>query len=885
MRIVTSTEVLYWKNRFSEKPALWAAVDPSWAAQLGGKALPPGLGAVLADRFTDFPAGGLVSGPLQFAAALCAALHMERYGGAEEFGTGTAAEPGFWFSVRDPVHARVLAPEVASFVAWTVELATGDSEEIARTLEKLIERTEPVALDQTIRAMLAECDRRGIPWRRLDSTLRAVRLGQGASQAWQLESLTGVDSALGGRLAKDKAASFRLLADVALPVGRFALAGSADRAVTLAGSFVGYPLVAKPNTGGKGRSVFVGLSGPDQVRKAADQILAQGIPVLLQSVIPGDDHRLLVVDGRLIAVARRNPAAVVGDGVNSVETLVRNENRNPNRGSGFRKLMNFISLDVEVDRVLAGQGLNLASVPAAGRRVLLRRTANISTGGTATDFTGTIHPDNRRLAERAARALGLKVAGVDFLTPDITRSWREVGGGICEVNTTVGLRPHWLANPKQNVVAPILDLVYPSGSASRIPIALVTGSNGKTTTTRMIGSILKAAGHTVGMATTDGVQVDGEWLTEGDVAGARGAALVLQEPTVTAAALETARGGVLKRGIYLEQCGVAALLNVQLEQVGIDGIDTLEEMAALKRKVLETARSGVVLNAGDALCREMAGTFPIEKTVLFSPDPQLPALAGHLEAGGRVVTLETDTLGAEKIVLRQSRGATETVMDVTDAPATLDGRVRHNVHNALAATALGWAIGIEPQVIAEGLRSFHADVANAPGRFNFLERFPVDVMLDYAHNPPGLREAVASLDRFPRNGRRLFVLSSPGNRPDDQLRDMGRVAAPHADLFVCMERLDRRRGRAEGEIARLIAEGLVGSGVPRERIHAGLNQEDAVKLGISLADQPGDLLAIFYTEFKLVLRQLEAAFAELGAAQSAPEAGSLRPVERARALG
>jgi cyanophycin synthetase len=547
--------------------------------------------------------------------------------------------------------------------------------------------------------------------------------------------------------------------------------------------------------------------------------------------------------------------------------------------------MNFISLDAEVDRVLAGQGLNLASVPAAGRRVLLRRTANISTGGTATDFTGTIHPDNRRLAERAARALGLKVAGVDFLTPDITRSWREVGGGICEVNTTVGLRPHWLANPKQNVVAPILDLVYPSGSASRIPIALVTGSNGKTTTTRMIGSILKAAGHTVGMATTDGVQVDGEWLAEGDVAGARGAALVLQEPTVTAAALETARGGVLKRGIYLEQCDVAALLNVQLEQVGIDGIDTLEEMAALKRKVLETARNGVVLNAGDALCREMAGTFPIEKTILFALDTPGGFGEEHLKRGGRLVTLGVPQSGAETILLREGLEPPLPVIAAADIPATLGGHVRHNIDNALAATAMAWALGIDRETIAAGLGNFAADLETSPGRFNFIDRFPAKVLLDFGNNPPALREAMAALARIPKTGRRVFVISSPGNRPDDQIRDMGRVAAPHADLFVCMERIEKRRGRAEGEIARLMSDGLAEFGVARERIHSGLSQEDAVRLGVSLVDKPDDLLAIFYTEANLVLRQLEAAFAAHLPARLAREAAPTRPVERARASG
>ncbi len=858
MRIVTTTEAFFWKNRYSEVPVMAASVDPSWAAQLRTRKLPAHLATTLPEHLPNFPRAALQASPLAFTAALCFALHDERYGAPEVYGV-TPDETAFWFALRDPGQAGYIAGEVANFVAWLTELATGDIEEFNTAFTKLQERAEAAALDQTIRAVLAECDRRGIPWRRLETTFRVVRLGQGHRQAWQMESLPGLDSGLAQRITRDKGASFRVLSEIALPVGRFAVAGTIEQAMQAA-AVMGFPLVAKPNTGGKGTLVFVGLTSADQVRQAAEKILAFGTPVLLQSVFKGDDHRLLVVGGRLVAAARRNPASVVGDGVNSVEALVRTENRHPDRGPGFRKLMNYITLDDEVGRVLAGQGLRLTSIPMAGQRVFLRRTSNIHTGGTATDFTHTIHPDNRMLAERAARAIGLRVAGVDFLTPDITRSWREVGGGICEVNTTVGLRPHWLANRSQNVVAPIVDLAFPDGGTGRIPIALVTGSNGKTTTTRMLARILTAAGHRVGVATTDGVQVGDEWLLEGDVAGTRGAPVVLQEPTVTAAVLETARGGILQRGIYVEECDVAALLKVQPEQVGIDGIDTVEDMARVKRKVLDTARNGFVLNADDDMCRAMAGDFPRDKTILFSMDPASAFARVHREQGGRVVTL-AESGGAEVLVRQDADGATDTVIGVAEIPATLGGRVRHNVENALAATALAWAMGIDRTVIAEGLRAFGADLGSSPGRFNLLDGFPAKVLLDYAHNPPALRQSMAALATLPREGRRVIVLTSPGNRPDDQIRDCGRAVAGNADFYVCMERLDRRRGRSEGEIARLLSEGLAESGVAADRIRLAVTQEQAVAVGAGLVREPDDLLAIFYTEFRPVLVQLKAAFA------------------------
>jgi cyanophycin synthetase len=340
---------------------------------------------------------------------------------------------------------------------------------------------------------------------------------------------------------------------------------------------------------------------------------------------------------------------------------------------------------------------------------------------------------------------------------------------------------------------------------------------------------------------------------------------VLREPTVTAAVLETARGGILRRGIYVDRCSVAALLNVAQEQVGIDGIETLEEMARLKRKVIETARDGYVLNAGDEFCRAIAAELPRGKTILFSLDPATPFGSDHVEAGGRLVAAARCD-GKETISLVENGRAPLPIVAVDEIPATFGGSVRHNVDNALAATALALAMNIDRDAIATALRAFAADIAHSAGRFNLLEGLPVRVLVDTASNPPALRRALAAAATISVSGRRIIVLASPGNRPDEQIRDMGRAAADHASFYVCMERTDTRRGRREGEIAQLIRAGLVESGVPADRIRTALTQEDGIEAGIALASGRGDLLSLFYTDFKATLRQLDDAFASSGPA-------------------
>ena len=720
------------------------------------------------------------------------------------------ARDQFWFSAVDPFYGLAVAREAVSVFNWLTSRHPNTAQ-IAQALEQFDDRCEKTALDQSIRAVITEAGHRGIPWFRLGPGLRDVQFGQGRYQRRMRETLTSQESLLAATYSRDKALTLGLLSSVGLPVGMCAAVSGPDQAVTVAKT-IGFPVVIKPTVGQKGTGVIIGLTTPDAVHQAAKSLLRGG-DLLVQSFLPGQDHRLLVVSGRFVAGARRDPAAVVGDGKRTIERLIEIANADPRRGKGFSKLMNNIVIDDELRRVLTEQGYALDSVPDQSRVVRLRLTANIATGGTAVDVTDSIHPDNVRLAERAALALGLNVAGVDFITPDINKSWREVGGGICEVNASVGLRPHWLANPLQDVVGAILNTIFPPGKDGRIPTALVTGSNGKTTTTRMLAHILRSAGHVVGAATTDGVLIDDEIIAEGDLAGPTGASLVLREPTVSAAVLETARGGVIKSGIYLDRCDVAALLNVDREQIEIDGIQTLDDMARLKKKVVETAREAVIVNAEDRRCMEIAHEFPIAQTVLFAVNPSIPAIREHVADGGTVVTLREDG-GKANVVIRTAAGDIQ-LLEVAKIPATHGGIVRHNVANALAAAALAYGMKVQNDTIATGLSTFRASIEQCPGRFNLIDSLPAHVLFDYAHNPPALESAVTAIDLLSCSGRRICAFTSAGNRTNHQIEACADSVAGHFDHYVCFERAELRRGRAPCEINELLVGALIKGGVDR----------------------------------------------------------------------
>ncbi len=700
-------------------------------------------------------------------------------------------------------------------------------------------------LNQLTAAVVAEADRRGIPWVRLSEVGQFVQLGQGHLRKRAWETVVEGAGSLAARLGADKAVTNGLLSALGYPVPDQRLVLNAREAVEAAEA-IGYPVVVKPCHGQKGQGVTAHLTSPDQVARAFERA-ARGDTVVVERHVPGDDHRLLVVGGRLVAAAQRVPARVVGDGARSVAALVSELNLDPRRGRNYDKLMERVELDQEALDLLREQGLTPESVPPGGRVVTLRRAANVSRGGSAVDVTERVHPDNRRVAEGVAQAVGLEVMGLDFLTPDIGRSWREVGGAVIEINSDPGLRPHWVGDPKRDVVGPIVDLLFPPGAPVRVPTAAVTGSLGKTTTCRMLAHVLAAAGRTVGLSTTLGIEVGGERVERGDYAGGQAALRLLRDPRVEAGVFEMARGGLLKRGMGLDLCDVGAVLNVLDNHVGLDGVESRDELARVKRLVVENAREMAVLSADDPRCLAMREHTSARRVCLVSGRPDNPEYLAHVEGGGCGVHLRGG--GETGVIVLVDAGEAREVVRAADVPATFGGRSTPKVTNAMFAVGMAHGLGVPAGTIGRALAVFASDFDSSPGRLNLYPGHPFQVLLDWCDGPQAAGELASLAGRLAVPGRRLLLLSAPGNRSDAYLRATAAAVAGGFQEYVCCDWFDLR-GRQPGETASLLGDGLVEAGVAPARVRVLPSQEEALQALLGSA-RPGDLavVATFYSDW------------------------------------
>jgi cyanophycin synthetase len=638
-------------------------------------------------------------------------------------------------------------------------------------------------------------------------------------------------------------------------VPRQALVRDPEEAVAAAAD-VGYPVVVKPYDGNHGRGVTIGVASPDDVRRAFALAAEHSTAVLVESFIAGHDHRMLVVAGELVAVSKRVPGHVVGDGRRTVAELVAEVNADPRRGIGHEKVLTQLRLDEQAHSCLAALGYTPESVPAAGEEVMLRRTANLSTGGTAADVTDVVHPDNAEMAVRAIQAVGLDVGGVDFLTPDVTRSYKEIGGAICEVNAAPGFRMHMAPSEgrARDVAGKVIDMLFPPGTPASIPIAAVTGTNGKTTTARMLAHIHKMAGRRVGLTTTDGVYVDGQRTVEGDMTGPTAARIVLSDPAVDVAVLETARGGLLRAGMATRRVDVGAVLNVQPDHLGQKGIDTLEQLALVKRTVVEVATDTAVLNADDPLTARMAAHTKAAHVCYVTMDPANRLVAEHVRAGGRAVALETGVSG--RMITIYDRGAHIPLVWTHLIPAALDGRAEFNVQNAMFAAAMAFSMGVRLEDIRHGLRTFTSTFYQAPGRLNVYDGHPFTVLFDYAHNANAVAALVDTAARMDVQGRRIMVLSAPGDRRDDDVRATARAAAAGGfEHYIC-RRDDNPRGRGDDEVPRMLAETLAASGVPADRVEVVVREVDAIERALSLGEK-GDLVIVCADALERGWQQIE----------------------------
>jgi cyanophycin synthetase len=572
--------------------------------------------------------------------------------------------------------------------------------------------------------------------------------------------------------------------------------------------------------------VTIGVMNAQDAAAAYASAAEQGSAVIVEQQFIGNDYRMLVVDGKLVAVAERVPAHVIGDGERTIAALIEQVNLDPRRGEGHEKVLTRIEIDQSLVAHLAKQNMTLETIPPAGTKIVLRDTANLSTGGTAIDRTDEVHPENVSIAIRAARTLGLDIAGIDMIAPDIARSVRETGGGIVEVNAAPGFRMHLepSSGTPRNVARHVVDMLFPNNATGRIPIFAITGTNGKSTTAQMVASILKAAGHTVGLTSTSGIYVNGERIYACDASGPQSAGVILRDPTVDAAVLETARGGILREGLAFDECDVGAVLNIAPDHLGLNGINTLEQLAAVKSVVVETVyRNGCsVLNADNQYTRDMA-RHAKGRIAFFTMKPLTPLLKEHIELGGQVVMHEDGS-----IFIHDNRERTR-LIGSDEIPATLGGLVEFNIENALAAAAMCHGAGIPHAAIRQGLSSFKASVQQCPGRFNVHDGHGFRVIVDYAHNPDALRAVGRAVEKMRSRHRRVIgVVCIPGDRRDDDIKEMGAIATTIFDDLVLIEDEDTR-GRPKGETVTLLQQGVQQTGCSPDRVTVATGEIEAVR--------------------------------------------------------
>jgi len=743
------------------------------------------------------------------------------------------AEQGMRFLLRAAVEivSAVIAGQSISLTEYLCEA------------RRIVERTE---LGPTSKAILAAADCRNIPWRRVaDNSL--VQLGYGKQRRFLQTALSEQTSHIAVGIAQDKELTKALLSQAGIPVPRGSIAQSVEEAVA-AFTDLGAPVVVKPLDGHQGKGVSLNLRTPADVERAFFAAQPYSHHVLVEEQFTGNDYRVVVVNDAVVAASQRAPAHVVGDGSHTVAELIEQENADPRRGDGHMHALSRIVIDPLLIACLERQGLGLGSVPAPTQIVPVRDCANLSTGGTAVDVTDRVHPDVRWLCERAARAVGLDICGIDLVAPDITTPLPQ-HAGVVEVNAAPGLRMHHFpsAGQARDVGAAIVEMLYPQGTSARIPIISVTGTNGKTTVTRMIGHVLAAAGRTVGMTTTDGVLIGGRYVNRSDASGPASARVVLSDPTVDVAVLETARGGIVRRGLGYDWADVAVLTNVNADHIGQDGITGVEDLVRIKSLVAERVRADgtVILNAENPPVAQLATApriqRPAKRIHYFALDSRHPVLQQHLRGGGTGYTVDNGW------IIEAVGDWVQPLVAVDAVPATLHGLVDFHVANTLAAAAACRAQGLTPAAIAAALQTFGGDAHNA-GRANLYHVRDGYVMVDYGHNADAFA-AMGQITQRLEGYRVTGVIDVPGDRADWLIAQAGRAAARMCHRVLLWQSEDLR-GRRPGTVSHLLRHAIEQEN-PHCECHIIPGQREAVEA--ALRDiRGGDIVYVFYDRLEPV---------------------------------
>uniref|UniRef100_UPI00404715E6 cyanophycin synthetase n=1 Tax=Polynucleobacter sp. TaxID=2029855 RepID=UPI00404715E6 len=721
--------------------------------------------------------------------------------------------------------------------------------DIQAALSELTTLYEDVRLGPSTGAIVDAAIARNMPYRRMTEG-SMVQIGWGSKQKRIQAAETSDTSAIAEAIAQDKELTKNLLAaaGVSVPIGE--VVTTADDAWRVAQVIAG-PVVLKPNDSNQGKGVVANIQSEAEIRAAFIVTQAFGSETIVESYLPGADYRLLVIGNRLAAAARRDPAQVVGDGTHTIIELVNIENQNPLRGDGHGTALTIIRLDEIAIAHLASHQLTPDYIPNVGERIVLRMNANLSTGGTATDVTDDVHPDVAASAISAAQMIGLDIAGVDILCEAIYKPLESQGGGIVEVNAAPGLRMH--LNPSYGKSRPvgedIINMMFPAGEDGRIPVVAVTGTNGKTTTVRLIAHLITQTGQRVGMTTTDGVYINQRLIDTGDCSGPKSARNVLMHPDVDAAVLETARGGLLREGLGFDRCEVAVVTNIgEGDHLGLNYITSVNDLAILKRVIVQNVAptGAAVLNASDPIVARM-GEFCAGRVIYFSQDANHPVIAAHRAKNKKVIYFDGAHIVASKGLKVQYR------FSINEIPLTQDGVLGFQVENVMASIGAAWALGLDADKIVQGLRTFDSTVAAAPGRFNQFQHQGATIIADYGHNPDAMKALASAIEAM--NGKQTHVvISGAGDRRDEDIRDLTRILGNSFDNIILYE--DQcQRGRENGEVLNLLQEGLVGATKTKrvKEIHG-----EFLAIDTALSDvAPGDICLILIDQIDESLAYLK----------------------------
>lgn len=714
--------------------------------------------------------------------------------------------------------------------------------------KRIIAQTEPGPSTRTI---VEAAERAGIPWQRLDEA-GLIQFGYGRNHKLIAAAMTSQTSALAVDIASDKVLTKQLLHRAGIPVPKGEIVHTPEEAVNVL-EWLHRPVVVKPYDGHQGEGVSLNLYTPDQVKEAFTIAFQHSREVLVEELFVGRDFRVLVVNGRMVAASERIPAHVVGNGSDTVATLIEVENQNPLRGEGHCSALTKIVVDEVVTAYLEKNGLNLDYISEPDKTVYLREIANLSKGGTAIDVTDIVHPSIKRICERAAAVIGLDICGIDLVLPNITEPIKQAGAGIIEVNAAPGLRMHVHPSEGQarEVGTAIIEMLYPAGTPARIPIISVTGTNGKTTITRLVANLIAEMGETVGMTTTDGIYLNGELIVDGDTTGPRSAQVILSDPTVDVAVLEVARGGIMRGGLGYDWSDISVLSNIQPDHIGQDGITSIEDILYVKSLVAERVREGgtLVLNADDerlAKLMETPRVSRIPKTVIYySLHSDNALLQQHVAQGGIAFCRQQDRL------IEMTAEGQFPILAVAAVPITLNGQAEYQVSNTLAAIAAARAYGLTRKQIVKALGAYSGQ-QNA-GRGNLYRVGKGYVYVDYGHNPEAFTAVGKALKGLP--GKRLTaVIAMPGDRNDEMIQQGARAATQYFDQLIIKEDKDLR-GRQSGEVPRLLYRS-VEAAARGIKYRIVLDEQDALELAIREM-QEGEIVVIFYEKLELVRELLE----------------------------